>query len=52
MTTKVVDIDNETKNITGRKVIIPRRSGRISKPLECYKANIIVPDINDEDSNT
>ena len=49
VTTRVVDIDNETKNITGRKVIIPRRSGRIKRPLERYKANIIVPDTNDKD---
>ena len=52
MTTRVVDIDNEIKNITGQKVIIPRRSRRIRRPPECYEANIVVPDTNDEDPST
>ena len=52
MTTCIVDIDNEIENITGQKVIIPRHSGRIKWPLECYEANIVVPDINDEDPST
>ena len=45
MTTSVVDIDNETENITdksSRKVIMPRGSGRIRRPSERYKANIVV----------
>ena len=29
-----------------------RHSGRIKRPLECYEANIVVPDTNDEDPNT
>ena len=33
--TRVVDIDNETENITGQKVIMPRRSRRIRRPPEC-----------------
>ena len=52
VTTSVVDIDNETENITGRKVIMPRRSGRIKRPPKCYEANIIVPNMNDEDPST
>ena len=52
VTTRVVNIDNKTKNIIGRKVIMPRRSGRIRRPLECYEANIVVPDANDEDPST
>ena len=55
MTTRVVDIDNETENIIdipSRKAIMPRRSGKIKKPLKCYEANIIVPDTNDEDPST
>ena len=52
MTTRVVDIDNEIKNIidfSNQKVIIPRHSGRIRRALDRYEANIIVPDTNDED---
>ena len=55
VTTRIVDIDNETKNITdkpSRKVIMPRRSGKIRRPLECYEANIVVPDANDEGPST
>ena len=52
VTTRVVDIDNETENITGRKVIIPRCSRRIKRPLERYEANIIVSKTNDEDPST
>ena len=55
MTTRVVDIDtetNDTTNFSGQKVIVPRRSGRIKRPPECYEANIVVPDINDEDPST
>ena len=52
VTTRVVDIDNETENITGRKVIIPRHSEKIKRPLERYEANIVVPDTNDEDPST
>ena len=55
MTARVVDIDNETKNITyipSRKAIMPRRSERIRRPLECYEANIVVLDTNDEDLST
>ena len=55
MTTRVVDIDNEIENITdipSQKVVIPRYSGRIKRPLECHEANIVVPDTNDEDPST
>ena len=52
VTIRVVDIDNEVKNIIGREVIIPRRSRKIRRPLEHYEANIVVPDINDEDPST
>ena len=55
MTTRVVDMDNETNDITdfsSQKVIMPRRSGRNRRPLECYEANIIVPDTNDEDPSS
>ena len=50
VTTRVVDIDNETENITdfsNQKVIMPRRSGRIRRAPDRYKANIVVPDTND-----
>ena len=49
MTIRVIDIDNETKNITGQKVIIPRCGGRIRRPPEHHEANIVVPNMNDED---
>ena len=52
MTTRVIDIDNETDNITNfsnQKVIMPRRSGRVRRPPDHYEANIIVSDTNDED---
>ena len=55
VTTRVVDIDNETKNITylsNQKVIIPRRSGRIRRAPDRYEANIVVPDTNDEDPSS
>ena len=55
MTTRVVDIDNETKNIIDKpsqKDIIPRRSERIRRPLDRYEANIVVPNTNDEDLRT
>ena len=52
MTTCIVDIDNEIENITGQKVIIPRHNGRIKRLPECYEANIVVPDTNDEDPST
>ena len=55
MTTRVVDIDNETNDTTdfsSQKVVIPRRSGRIRRPLESYEANIVVPDTNDEDPSS
>ena len=52
MTTRVADIDNKTENITGRKFIMSRHSGRIKRPPECYKANIIVPNTNDKDPST
>ena len=55
VTTRVVDIDNETNNITDKlsqKVIMPRHSGRINRPLDRYEANIIVPDTNDKDPST
>ena len=55
VTTRVVDIDSETKYITDKKnqkIIMPRRSGRIKRPTDHYEANIVVPDTNDEDSNT
>ena len=45
MTTKVVDIDNETKNITdfsNQKVIMSRRSERVRRPPDCYEANIVI----------
>ena len=45
MTTRVVDIDNETDNIIdflNQKVIIPRHSGRVKRPLDRYKANVVV----------
>ena len=53
--TRVVDIDNEIKNITvkpSHKVIIPRRSGRIRRPLDRYEANVVVPDTNNEDPSS
>ena len=52
---RVVDIDNETENIkelSNQKVIIPRRSGRIRRAPDRYEANIVVPDINDEDPSS
>ena len=52
MTTRVIDIDNETDNITdfsNQKVIMPRRSGRVRRPLDRYEANIVVLDTNDKD---
>ena len=52
VTISIVDIDNKIKNIIGRKVIMPRHSGRIRRPLNRYKANIIVPNTNDEDPST
>ena len=55
VTTRVVDIDNETESITNiqsREAIMPRRSRRIRRPPEYYKANIVVPDINDEDPSS
>ena len=55
MTTRVVDIDNETKNIidlSNQKVIIPRRSGRIRRAPDRYEVNIVVPNTNDKDSST
>ena len=55
MTTRVVDIDNETNDTTdfsSQKVVIPRRSGRIRRPPERYEANIVVPDTNDEDPSS
>ena len=55
MTTRVVDIDNETNDTTdfsSQKVVIPRRSGRIRRTLEHYEANIVVPDTNDEDPSS
>ena len=55
ITTRVVDIDNETKDIidfSSQKVIMPRRSGRIRRPPECYETNIVVPDTNDEDPSS
>ena len=56
MTIRVVDIDNEIENITdnkpSQKVIMPRRSGRIRRPPECYEANIVVLDTNNEDPST
>ena len=55
VTTRVVDMDIETENNTNeqcQKVIIPRRSARISRPLEYYQANIVVPDTNDEDPSS
>ena len=55
MTTRVVDIDIETNDSTdfsSQKIIMPRRSGRIRRPLERYEANIVVPDTNDEDPSS
>ena len=55
MTTRVVEIDNETKNIidfSNQKVIMPRRSGRIIIAQNRYEANIVVPDTNDEDPSS
>ena len=55
MTTRVVDIDNKTENITdlsNQKVIMPRHSGRIRRAPDRYEANIIVPDTNDEDPSS
>ena len=55
MTPRVADIENKTENITDKQnqeVITPRCSGRIRRPLDCYEANIIVPDTNDEDPST
>ena len=52
MTIKVVDIENETDNITdflNQKVIITRRSGRVRSPPDRYEANVVVPNTNDED---
>ena len=51
VTTRVVDIANETENITdfsNQKVIMPRRSGRIRRAPDRYEANIVVLDTNDE----
>ena len=31
---------------------MPRRSGRLKRPLDCYEANIVVPDTNDEDPSS
>ena len=52
MTTRVVDINNETENIIGQKVKIPRSNGKIRRPLEGYEADIIILDTNDEDLST
>ena len=55
VTTRVVDIDNKTKNIThfsNQKVIMPRGSGRIRRAPDRYEANIIVPYTNDEDPSS
>ena len=55
LTTRVIDIDNEIENITDKpsqKVIMPRHSGRIRKPQDRYEANLVVPNINDEDLST
>ena len=55
VTIKVVDIDNETKNITdflNQKVIMPRRSGRNRKAPDHYETNIDVLDTNDEDPSS
>ena len=52
ITIRVVDIDTKIDIITdfsNQKVIICRRSGRVRRPLDCYKDNVIVPDTNDED---
>ena len=55
MTTRVVDIDNETNDITdfsSQKVVIPRRSGRIVRQPDRFEAHVVVPDTNDEDPNS
>ena len=55
MIIRVVDIDNETENITdflNQKVIIPRCSGRTRRAPDRYEANIVVPDTNDEDPSS
>ena len=55
MITRVVDINNETKNITdfsNQKVIMPRCSGRVRRHPDRYEANIVVPDTNDEDPSS
>ena len=55
VTTRIVDIDHETKNIidlSNQKVIIPRRSGRMRRAPDHYEANIVVPDTNDEDPSS
>ena len=51
MITRVVNIDNETDSITNfsnQKVIMPRHSRRVRRPLDRYEANVIVPDTNNE----
>ena len=55
ISTRVVEIDNETENITdllNRKAIMPKRSGRVSRPPDRNEANVVVPDTNDEDPSS
>ena len=55
VTTRVVDIDNETENITdfsNQKVIIPRRSWRIRRAPDRYEANIVVPHTNNKEPSS